>query len=96
MENEKGDNQKGPKNIAPPANAPPPVAKSSGEQEKNKKEGKTDSQSITNESCDGLSKCKDDGDMVACISIIGIILLPAFFGYFIKILSTNGLFVYIF
>ncbi|KAK7287093.1 hypothetical protein RIF29_00127 [Crotalaria pallida] len=70
----------------PPANAPPPVVPAkSGEQEKKekKKEGDSGSKPITNESCDGLNKCKDDGDMVACISFID----PK---YLVVLIQNNG------
>ncbi|KAE9622298.1 putative WD40/YVTN repeat-like-containing domain-containing protein [Lupinus albus] len=57
----------------------------SGEQEKEKKkkEGENGSQPVTNETCNGPNKCKDDGDMVACISITD----PR---YLVVLIQNNG------
>ncbi|KAF7845224.1 spore wall protein 2 isoform X2 [Senna tora] len=65
-------NEKEPNNSTPAI--PPPVAKSNDEKshdEEKKKEDQTFSQSSTNENCDDLKKCSDNGKIVACISKSG-------------------------
>ena len=58
-----------------PATAPPPLPKKDegkGQvEEKGKNEGIKLAHSTTNDTCEGLNKCSDDGDMVACISKMG-------------------------
>lgn len=55
-----------------PATAPPPLPKKKegkGQvEEKGKNEGIKLAHSTTNDTCAGLKTCRDDGDMVACIS----------------------------
>lgn len=55
-----------------PATAPPPLPKKDegkGQvEEKGKNEGIKLAHSTTNDTCEGLHTCRDDGDMVACIS----------------------------
>ncbi|GAU30008.1 hypothetical protein TSUD_160920 [Trifolium subterraneum] len=55
-----------------PVNAPPPVPKKVEEDVKGKNEGIKLAHSTTNDSCVGLNFCTDDGDLVACISKMGI------------------------
>ncbi|XP_061349972.1 uncharacterized protein LOC133295188 [Gastrolobium bilobum] len=65
------DHQKEPNNTDPRTSAPPVTKKDDGgknQEEEKKKNGLIVSQSNTNETCDGLNKCTDDGDMLACIS----------------------------
>ncbi|KAJ1384220.1 hypothetical protein SESBI_42723 [Sesbania bispinosa] len=62
----------------PPASAPPPVPKKADEggkvqeEQKGENEGINFSHSPTSDNCDGLNTCTDEGDMLACISKIGI------------------------
>lgn len=59
------------------SSSPPPIAKRDDEKDpeiETKNEGRTILLSDTNESCDDINssvKCKDEGDIVACISEIG-------------------------
>ncbi|WVZ06248.1 hypothetical protein V8G54_019594 [Vigna mungo] len=67
-----GNANDGQKNSVPPPNVPPPPKKDGDGGHKDQKQGKVEnkgklSHSTTTETCEGLNKCTDGGDLLACV-----------------------------
>ncbi|XP_014498320.1 uncharacterized protein LOC106759587 [Vigna radiata var. radiata] len=67
-----GNANDGQKNSVPPPNVPPPPKKDGDGGDKDQKQGKVEnkgklSHSTTTETCEGLNKCTDGGDLLACV-----------------------------
>ena len=72
--NDGHNNSVPPPNVPPPP--PPPPTKDGAGGDKDQKQGKLKnegklSHSTTNETCEGVNTCTDDGNMLACILITG-------------------------